>query len=134
MQPPPADLQEHALYGSRRLGSASFPFPSLSPALPLPFWTVVPAIASRLGLPQAVSNLHCWARLSHRNTTVGGFLSFLLFLLPLQLSLLSVGEEEKRARRRGEERLGRVKVKVKEVEGKGGERRERRLVVGCWTF
>jgi hypothetical protein len=65
---------------------------------------------------------------------VGGFLSFLLFLLALQLSFLSVGEEEKRARRRGEERLGRVKVKVKEVEGKEGERRERRLVVGCWTF
>ena len=36
----------------------------------------------------------------------------------------------------GEERLGRVKVEVevKEVEGKEGERRGRRLVVGCWMF
>jgi len=46
---------------------------------------------------------------------------------------------KKRRELGGEERLGRVKVKVKvkEVEGKEGERRERRerrLVVGCWTF
>ena len=72
---------------------ALLPFPSLPFPVPLPF--LFPFGPSCLPLPHVSfchkqqSNLHClgWARLSHRNTTVGGFLSFLSFLLPLQLSL-----------------------------------------------